>query len=627
MPADRVPPTTVATTSPGGGTPRAAKNITGTVVSSSSSMMRGLVSPTYAATTSRTRTCAVVSAVPPVTPSPAGVRRHVAEACRPACDTVEPRESPSGSRTRGRGPPWVGSSLAGHGVGSQSVPRQGCDLAAPDPTHERTPVTTSDALPPLDWTELDERAVDTVRVLAMDAVQKVGNGHPGTAMSLAPAAYLLFQKVMRHNPADPHWPGRDRFVLSCGHSSLTLYIQLYLGGLGLELDDLKALRTWGSQDAGPPRARPHRRRRDHHRPARPGRRQRRRHGDGRPPRARPARPGRRRGRAPVRPPRSTPSAATATSQEGVSAEASSLAGVQQLGNLRVIYDANQHLDRGRHRRSRSARTSATRYEAYGWHVQNVDWTHDGTELRRGRPRALRRDPQGRRRSPTGPASSCSARSSPGRRPTPQNTGKRARLGARRRRGRGHQGDPRLRPRRRPSRSPDEVIEHTRRPLVARGKAAQAAWDEEFAAWAAKPSPSAERSSTAHADPQPARRLGRRAADVRGRREGRRDPQGLRRRSSTRSPRCCPSCGAARPTWPSSNNTTIEGRAVVPAQGPLDQDVPGRPLAGRVLHFGIREHAMGAIMNGIALHGGTRVFGGTFLIFSDYMRPARSGSPR
>ena len=106
--------------------------------------------------------------------------------------------------------------------------------------------------PDLDWTELDDKAVDTVRVLAMDAVQKVGNGHPGTAMSLAPAAYLLFQKVMRHNPADPHWPGRDRFVLSCGHSSLTLYIQLYLGGWGLELEDIKALRTWGSKTPGHP---------------------------------------------------------------------------------------------------------------------------------------------------------------------------------------------------------------------------------------------------------------------------------------------------------------------------------------------------------------------------------------
>ena len=106
--------------------------------------------------------------------------------------------------------------------------------------------------PELDWNELDDKAVDTVRVLAMDAVQKVGNGHPGTAMSLAPAAYLLFQKVMRHNPADPHWPGRDRFVLSAGHSSLTLYLQLFLGGWGLELEDIRSLRTWDSKTPGHP---------------------------------------------------------------------------------------------------------------------------------------------------------------------------------------------------------------------------------------------------------------------------------------------------------------------------------------------------------------------------------------
>ncbi len=160
------------------------------------------------------------------------------------------------------------------------------------------PETDIDALTrasvPDDWTELDRRAVDTVRVLAADAVQKVGNGHPGTAMSLAPLAYTLFQRVMRHDPTDPDWIGRDRFVLSAGHSSLTLYIQLYLSGYGLELADLEALRTWGSQDPGPPGAPAHPRRRDHHRPAGPGPGLRGRHGDGRPPRARPVRPGRRR---------------------------------------------------------------------------------------------------------------------------------------------------------------------------------------------------------------------------------------------------------------------------------------------------------------------------------------------
>ncbi|MDN5745772.1 MAG: transketolase, partial [Nocardioidaceae bacterium] len=107
-------------------------------------------------------------------------------------------------------------------------------------------------IPELEWTDLDRRCVDTARALAMDAVQKVGNGHPGTAMSVAPAAYLLFQKVMRHDPANPDWMARDRFVLSCGHSSITLYTQLFLGGFGLELGDLQALRTWGSKTPGHP---------------------------------------------------------------------------------------------------------------------------------------------------------------------------------------------------------------------------------------------------------------------------------------------------------------------------------------------------------------------------------------
>ena len=135
---------------------------------------------------------------------------------------------------------------------------------------------------PADWTDLDRRAVDTIRVLAADAVQKVGNGHPGTAMSLAPLAYSLFQRVMRIDPSDTDWIGRDRFVLSCGHSSITLYIQLYLCGYGLELAGPEGAPHVGLQDPGAPRARPHPRRRDHHRPAGPGPRLRRRHGDGRP---------------------------------------------------------------------------------------------------------------------------------------------------------------------------------------------------------------------------------------------------------------------------------------------------------------------------------------------------------
>ncbi len=154
---------------------------------------------------------------------------------------------------------------------------------------------------PDDWTDVDSVAVDTVRVLAADAVQKVGNGHPGTAMSLAPLAYTLFQRQMRHDPSDVHWLGRDRFVLSCGHSSLTLYIQLYLGGFGLELSDIESLRTWKSQDTGPSRSSGTPRCGDHHRPAGPGPGLGGRHGDGVALRARPVRPRRRARREPVRP--------------------------------------------------------------------------------------------------------------------------------------------------------------------------------------------------------------------------------------------------------------------------------------------------------------------------------------
>ena len=227
----------------------------------------------------------------------------------------------------------------------------------------------------LDWTELDDRAVDTVRVLAMDSVQKVGNGHPGTAMSLAPAAYLLFQKVMRHNPADPNWPGRDRFVLSCGHTSLTLYIQLYLGGWGLELEDLKSLRTWNSKTPGHPEYG---------------------HTAGVETTTGPLGQGignavgmamaarRERG---LLDPNAAPGesvfdhqiyalASDGDIEEGVSSEASSLAGTQQLGNLTLIYDENK-ISIEDDTDVALSEDVAKRYEAYGWHVQVVDWTNGG----------------------------------------------------------------------------------------------------------------------------------------------------------------------------------------------------------------------------------------------------------
>jgi transketolase len=310
----------------------------------------------------------------------------------------------------------------------------------------------------LDWPATDERAVDLIRVLAMDSVQKAGSGHPGTAMSLAPAAYLLFQRLLRHDPNDPQWPGRDRFVLSCGHSSLTLYIQLYLSGYGLTLDDLKSLRTWGSSTPGHPE-----------------------HG---------LTPGVETTTGPLgqgignavgmamaaRRERGLldPDAGPGTSpfdhfiycfvsdgdiEEGISHEVSSLAGHHRLGNLIVLYDDNQISIEDNTNIAKSEDVCA-RYEAYGWHVQKVDW-----------------------RTPDG----------------------------------GYHED----------------VEALYRAFLAAREHTQA-----------------------------------------------------------------PSFIALR---------TIIGW-------------PGNPH-GRTLHFGIREHGMGAILNGIALHGGTRPYGGTFLVFSDYIRPS------
>ncbi len=270
--------------------------------------------------------------------------------------------------------------------------------------------TSTTAIVPEGWTDLDARAVDTVRVLAADAVQKVGNGHPGTAISLAPVAYLLFQKMMRHNPAEPHWPGRDRFVLSCGHSSITLYIQLYLGGWGLELDDLKALRTWDSKTPGHPEYG---------------------HTKGVEITTGPLGQGianavgmamaARRERGLLDPdaaPGESPFdhhiyclASDGDIEEGISSEASSLAGTQRLSNLTLIYDRNFISIEGDTNIALTEDTAA-RYAAYGWNVVEVDWfegDHYAENVRRCRTPSRRA-----RRSPTSRPSSSSARSSPGR---------------------------------------------------------------------------------------------------------------------------------------------------------------------------------------------------------------------
>src|ERR1022692_3064700 len=244
---------------------------------------------------------------------------------------------------------------------------------SPDPTVSSPSDTTPSG--PLEWTAADARAVDLIRVLAMDAVQEAGSGHPGTAMSLAPAAYLLYQRIMRHDPADPGWPGRDRFVLSCGHSSLTLYIQLYLSGYGLTLDDLRAYRKWGSRTPGHPE-----------------------HG---------LTPGvettngplgqglsnavgmamaarRERGLLdPAPAPGTSPFdhhiyvfASDGDIEEGISHEASALAAHQQLGNLVLLYDDNNISIEDNTEIAKSEDVLA-RYQAYGWHVQRVSWRTPG----------------------------------------------------------------------------------------------------------------------------------------------------------------------------------------------------------------------------------------------------------
>ena len=465
---------------------------------------------------------------------------------------------------------------------------------------------------PLDWTDLDRKAVDTARVLAMDAVQKVGNGHPGTAMSLAPAAYLLFQKVMKHDPTDPQWNSRDRFVLSCGHSSLTLYTQLYLGGFGLELEDLQALRTWGSLTPGHPEYR---------------------HTAGVETTTGPLGQGvanavgmamaSRREHGLLDP--DTPMGESLFDhyvyalcsdgdvQEGVSAEASSLAGHQELGNLVVIYDDNRISIEDVTDVSFSEDVVA-RYEAYGWHTQTVDWTQGGTGYAEDVP-ALWDAIQEARRVTDRPSFIALRTIIAWPAPNLQNTGKAhgSALGA----------DEVAATKRilgfDPERTfevPDEVLAHTRK-LRERGAVAGAAWDEAYQTWAA-------------ANPERERLL--------HRLKSRKLPDGWDKALPTfeagTSVATRKASGeflsAVAPELPElwggsadlaeSNLTAPKGQ---PSFLPTDHQTrewSGGPY-GRVMHFGIREHAMGAIMNGIALHGDTRVYGGTFLIFSDYMRPA------
>lgn len=459
---------------------------------------------------------------------------------------------------------------------------------------------------PDDWTEIDSAAVDTIRVLAADAVQKVGNGHPGTAMSLAPLAYTLFQRTMRHDPSDTHWLGRDRFVLSAGHSSLTLYIQLYLGGFGLELSDIESLRTWGSKTPGHPEFR--------HTPGveittGPL-------GQGLASAVGMAMASRyERGLFdPDAEPGASPFdhyiyviASDGDIEEGVTSEASSLAAVQQLGNLIVFYDRNQ-ISIEDDTNIALCEDTAARYRAYGWHVQEVEGGENVVGIEEAIANA---------QAVTDRPSFIALRTVIGY-PAPNlmDTGKAhgAALGddevAAVKKIVGFDPDKTFQVR-------EDVLTHTRG-LVARGTQAHERWQLEFDAWArreperkalldrllAQKLPDGWDADLPHWEPG-SKALATRAASGAV--------------LSALGPKL-PELWGGSADLAGSNNTTIKGADSFGPPSISTKEYTAH-WYGRTLHFGVREHAMGAILSGIVLHGPTRAYGGTFLQFSDYMRPA------
>jgi transketolase len=457
------------------------------------------------------------------------------------------------------------------------------------------------------WNELDDKAVAIARALAMDAVQKVGNGHPGTAMSLAPVAYNLFQRHLVHDPADPHWLGRDRFILSCGHSSLTLYTQLFFSGYGLEMEDMQSFRTWGSLTPGHPEFG---------------------HTAGVEMTTGPLGAGvatavgfamaarYERGLLDPQAPAGTSLfdhsiwvlCSDGDLQEGVSGEASSLAGTQELGNLNLIYDDNRISIEGDTHVSFTEDVAA-RYRAYGWHVQEVAALPDGNidlvsldaamvaaKAEKTKPSLIRMH-------------SVIAWPAPKLRGTAKSHG--SALGdeeiAATKKELGLNPDEKFA-------MPAEVFAHVRA-VKDRGAASHAEWNKKFAAWSA-------------ANPERHKLL--------TRLQKRELPAGwdsalpvfeAGKDLATRAAsghvinaiaKVLPEFWGGSADLAESNNTTIEGgKSFLPASSKMKDADP----YGRIIHFGIREHAMGSIVNGITLHGLTRTFGGTFAVFSDYMRPA------
>lgn len=460
---------------------------------------------------------------------------------------------------------------------------------------------------PAGWTTLDDRAVAYARALAADAVQKVGNGHPGTAMSLAPVAYLLFQRHLVHDPSDSHWLGRDRFILSCGHSSLTLYIQLYLSGYGLEMKDLEHFRTWGSLTPGHPEYG---------------------HTAGVEMTTGPLGQGvatavgmamAARYERGLLDPDSQQSKSSfdhriwvicsdGDLQEGVSAEASSLAGTQSLGLLNVIYDDNRISIEGDTHNAFTEDVSA-RYRAYGWHVIDVaaqangdvdlialDAAMEAAKKEVNKPSLIRMKSVIAWPAPKAQGTAASHGSALG---VEEIKATKTALG--------------LNPEE-DFAMPAEVLAHARE-IKKRGAEVRATWEESFALWA-------------KTQPERAKLLERlRAKELPSNWDSTIPvfPAGKDMATRAASGEVINALAEHLPEFwggssdlAGSNNTSIKGAA---SFLPSTSSIAGANPYGRIIHFGIREHAMGAILNGIALHGLSRSFGGTFAVFSDYMRPA------
>ena len=453
------------------------------------------------------------------------------------------------------------------------------------------------------WSALDDEAVTAARALAMDAVQKVGNGHPGTAMALAPVAYTLFQRVLKHDPSDPNWLGRDRFVLSAGHSSLTLYIQLFLSGYGLELSDLKSFRTAGSKTPGHPEYG---------------------HTAGVEITTGPLGSGissavgmamaARYEKGLFDPAGDTDLfdhdiwviASDGDLQEGVSAEACSLAGTQELGNLKVIYDDNRISIEGDTHVAFTEDVSA-RYRAYGWHVIEVSAKGDGSVDRDALEKAMF-EAKAQDVKPTlirlhtviawpAPNAQGTAESHGSALGPDEVAATKVALG--------------LNPEESFAIS-DEVLAHARQ-VKDRGAKLHSDWKAQFLKWEEE-------------NPDRAALLKRLVAGelpndwekVLPTFESGKDiaTRAASGKIINALATVLPEFWGGSSDLAGSNNTTITGSgSFLPASSAM----AGANPYGRIIHFGIREHAMGAIINGIALHGLTKSFGGTFLVFSDYMR--------